>query len=201
MLSGSDDLGNSVIIGTIVDVYKRFMFYYNNSGFSGLMERLGQSFVRYASGSSILGFFNREWNIGGAWKRSFIFKVIISPLKLLKYTSHKLSDGTNSTLYGSKALNGIRTFLEGLFNMSSRVYGLLFLTFALVQGLLDFTLNNGGMVLDMKGIIRLALFLLGTMLILINRPVKSLGEGSIVGGIVYDFFTVRGLKNGTNDKV
>jgi len=168
------------------------MFYYKNSEFFIVLQRIGQSFAKYTASSSILTFFDREWNIGSAWRKSFIFRVLISPLRLYRYVSHRLSGGTNSALRGSKALSGMKLFLEGMFNISTRVYGLLFLTFAVTQGLLGFVFENGELLLDMKGMIRLMLLLAGTVLILINRPVKCLVEGSITGSIVYGFFTVSG---------
>ena len=182
-------------------IYEKLVYYYKNSRFYQVLQCIGRRFEKYAANSSILRFFDREWNIGSAWKRSLIFSICISPLRLFKYASNKLSYRTNSTLEGSKALKGTRAVLESLFYMSSRVYGLLFLTFAVTQGLLDLVSNNGELLLDMKGIIRVALFLVGTMLILINRPLKSLSDGSIVCGMAYDFFTVRGLKDGTDDDV
>jgi hypothetical protein len=190
---------NSVILGMILKIYEKAVLYYKASESNRVLQRMGKSFREYAASSSILNFFAKEWNIGSVWKRSFVFRVLISPLKLFKYTSNKLADGTNTTLEGSKALNCIRALFEDLFNLNTRIYGLL--TFAVTQELLGFALNHGELSMDINGIIRLVLFLVGTMLILINRPVKYLVEGSIVGRIAYDFFIVRGLKDGTDDKV
>jgi hypothetical protein len=192
---------DSIILGVLMNIYKKFVFCYKNSGFYRVIGRAGESFRKYAASSSILGFFDKEWKIGRAWKGSLIFKLLKQPLRLFKYASNRLSDGTNSTLEGSKALSGIKVLLENLLNMSARVYGLLFLTFAATQGLLELMFNNGGMLLDMKSIVRLALFLAGTVLILVNKPVKSLVEGSITGRIAHDFFVIRGLKDGTDNKI
>jgi hypothetical protein len=192
---------NSFILKTLVNIYEKFWIYYKNSGFYRVLNRVGQGFGKLAAGSGILSFFDREWNIGSAWKRSLIFRILILPLRLLKYSSDKLSEGTNSTLEGSRALSGTRALLEVMFNISSRVYGLLFLTYAVTQGLLDFAFNYGELLTGMRGIVRLVLFIFGTIMILVNRPVKSLVEGSVVGRMAYDFFTVRGLKYGTDDKI
>ena len=192
---------NSFIFRTRLNIYDKLLIYYKNSGFYRVLHRTGQSFGKLAAGSGILRFFDREWKIGSAWKRSLIFRILILPLRLLKYSSDRLAGGTNSTLEGSKALSGMRALLESLFNISSRVYGLLFLTFAVTQGLLDFAFNYGELLIGMRGIVRLVLFMLGTMMILINWPVNSLLEGSIVGRIAYDFFIIRGLKDGTDDKI
>lgn len=192
---------NSFVLRTLLNIYEKFLIYYKNSGFYRISLMLGQGFAKLAAGSSILRFFDKEWDIESAWKRSCIFKIVLLPLKLLKYSSDRLSTGTNSTLKESKALRGMRALLEDLYNINSRVYGLLFLTFAVTQGLLGLAFNHGELLLDMKGIVRLALFILGTMMILINRPVKSLVEESMAGRIAYDFFTVRGLNHGTDDKI
>lgn len=192
MRLGSEKMKDSLILGMLWNIYRRLLIYYDNSGLYRLMQRMGRDFTRLASGSSILGFFGREWNIEGSWKKSRIFKILILPLRLLKYASDKLSDGTNRIVGGSKALNGIRLLLESLYDMSSRVYGLLLLAMAITHGLLDFAAGFGDLLGGTSGVIRLALFLLGTMLVLINRPVGSLVKGSLVGGLIYDFFTVSG---------
>ena len=183
---------DSLILGTIVDIYGKLSVYYTHSVLCRVLSNMGQGFARFASGSSILGFFNREWNIGRAWKRSLLFGILILPLKLLKYASNKLSDGTNRILHGSGTLEGIKLLLENLYELSSRVYGLLLLSFAVIHGLLNLVLGEGGVQDGMMGIIRLALILTGTALILINRPVRSLVEGSIVGRLAFRFFTISG---------
>lgn len=192
MRLGSEKMKDSLIIGTLLNIYGKLLVYYRNSGLYRLLHRMGQSFGACTAGSGILGFFDREWYIENAWKRSLLFKILISPFNLLKHTSDRLSDRTNSTLDGSRALNGIGVFLEELHNMSSRVYGLLLLAFSLTYWLLDFAFDYGVQADGIKGIISLALSLVGAMLVLINRPVKALVEGSAVGGLVRDFFTVSG---------
>lgn len=181
---------NGLIFGMLLNIYSKLMLYYRHSGFYRTLCRVGESFGRLAASSGILSFFDKEWRIGEAWKESLFFRILIQPLRLLKYSSRRLSNWTNGILEGSKALNGINAFLDNLFNMSIRVYGLLFLTFAAVHGLLAFALEKSGALFDMKGVARLALLMIGTILILINRPVKSLAEGSIVGNIAKEFFTV-----------
>lgn len=182
---------NSLILGVLLNIYKKLMIYYRSSGLCRVLQKIGEGFSELAASSSILAFFDKEWKIESAWRGSLVFKLLIQPLRLLKFASYKLSDGANSILKGSIALSGIKGFLEGLFNMSTRVYGLFFLTFAAAHGLFAFTLGNGALQLDLKGIARLALLLIGTILILINRPVKSLVESGIVSGIVCDFFIIK----------
>lgn len=190
---------NSLIIRNIITACKRLRFFYINSRTSEVLRRMGQGFRKYAASSRILVFFDREWNIGSAWKKSFLFRVVISPFSLYKFASDKLSDGTNSVLDGSRALQAAGVFLENLYSMSTRVYGLLFLTFAMTQCLLELAAGGGGPLTGLKGTIRLVLLLAGTVMILINRPVKALVEGSVTGGMAYNYFKVRGLENGTDD--
>lgn len=185
-------MSNSLIIGVLLSIYEKLLSYCKYSRFYQAFRRLGQGFGKLAALSSILNFFDREWNIVGVWKRSLIFEIIISPLRLFKYASNKFADRTNIALEGSIALVGMRSFLEGLYYMNTRVYGLFFLTFAAAHGILAFTFKNGALLLDLEYVVRLALLLAGTMLVLINRPVKSLAEGSAVGRIIYDFFTLKG---------
>ena len=156
-----------------------------------MLRKLGQDFGKLAASSKILNFFDREWNIEGAWKQSLTFKILVSPLRLYQYASDKFADGTNSILDGSKALYEITSFIEDLHNMSSRVYGLFILTFAAVQGLLDIVSGSQAQLFNIKGVIRLILFLAGTMMILINRQVKYIMEGSRICKAAYDYFIMR----------
>jgi putative inorganic carbon (HCO3(-)) transporter len=192
MRLGSEKMKDSLIIGVLLNIYGKLSVYYRNSGFCILLQRIGQRLADYAAGSSILGFFNKEWNIGSAWRRSSVFKVLILPLRLLGYVSGKLSGRANSALKVSRILNRISVILENLYDMNSKVYGLLLLTFAAVHGLLELTLDYGELIGGIKGIARLALFLSGAMLILIGRPVRSLVEGSIAGRLTWGFFIVSG---------
>lgn len=185
---------DSLILGITLNIYRRFIICCKNSGLYKVLAGMRQGFAKLAAGSSILNFFNREWKIGSAWKESIIFRIFILPLRLLKYVSNKLADGTNRVIKGSNAVAGMEAFLNSLFNINSRIYGLFFLAFAATQSLLDFGFNYKALMLDIKGTVRLALFLFGTILILINRPVKSLVQGSVVGGIAYDFFTIKESK-------
>ncbi len=179
---------DSLILGTIVNIYRRLFACSEYSVFFTALKRLRLSFGNFAANSSILSFFNREWSIAFLWKRSVVFKALASPLRLFGYASGRLADRANSALRGSAALNCIRGVLENLFNISIRVYGLLFLTSAAVQGLLELAAGNGAMSLGAMGLVRLALMLAGASMILIDRPVKALMKGSIAGSIVYDYF-------------
>lgn len=192
---------DSIIYGALFFIYRRLLYYYSNSWLCLIMARMSRGFGELAAGSAILGFFNREWNIGRAWKNSFTVKVLLLPLRLFGYLSSRLSDRTNSVLNDSRALNRLGIILENLYRMNSRVYGLLLLAFAVVHGLLELALNYGEVLDGTKAVVRLALFLMGTILILINRPVNSLVEGSIAGHIIWDFLTVSGstLSNTVED--
>jgi len=176
---GSEKMKESLIFGMILKVYDRLVFYYENSMFFIVMQRLGHGFGKLASSSSILSFFDMEWNIADAWKQSLVFRILTSPLRWFGYASQRFSEGVNAAIEGSRVLKAVRVFLENLLDMSTRVYGLLFTTFSAAQGLLDFASGS---------IIELALFLGGAALILINRPVKALAEGSIITGVIYGFF-------------
>lgn len=178
----------SSIIGMILKIYSRLMLYYENSMFFVALQRVGQGFVRHAALSSILSLFKKEWNMVNAWKQSFIFRILILPLRLLRYASKRFSGVVNTVIEESMVLKAIRVFLGNLFNMSTRVYGLLFITFSAAQGLLGFTSGNKELLLDISEIIKLALFIGGSVLILINRPVKLLIEDSMIGRTAYDFF-------------
>lgn len=183
---------DSLILGTMMNICRKLIEYSEYSAFFKVLNRIRKSFGNYGANSRILGFFNREWNIAGLWKRSLVLKVLISPLGLLGYASRRLSDGTNSALEGSSTLSCIKAVLEELYNMNARVYGLLFLTSAAVRSLLETVSGNGAPADGPVGMLSMALMLLGTVMILINRPVKALVQGSILGRLAYDFFTVSG---------
>ncbi|HWR60016.1 MAG TPA: O-antigen ligase family protein [Clostridia bacterium] len=183
---------DSLILGTMINICRRLIEYSEYSAFFRVLNRIRKSFGNYGANSRILGFFNREWNIAGLWKRSLVLKALISPLRLLGYVSGRLSDGTNSALEGSSTLGCLKAVLEELYNMNIRVYGLLFLTSAAVRSLLGTVSGNMASTDGMGGTLSMALLLSGTVMILINRPVKALVQGSIVGRLAYDFFTVSG---------
>lgn len=183
---------DSLILEMVLKIYGKLVFYYKNSGLFMVLQRIGQSFGKYAANSCILNFFDKEWNIESAWRKSIVFRMLILPLRLFKYASNSLSDGTNSALEGSKALNGIKLLLESMFKISTRVYGLFLLTFAAAHGLLALLSGNGLSASGTGTIIRLALFIAGTVMILVDRPVKSLVEGSIAGRIGRNYFIISG---------
>lgn len=183
---------DSLVLGTMMNIYKRFMEYSKFSAFFKMLNRINKRLADYAAKSCILGFFNKEWNIAGLWKRSLVLKLLLLPLKLLGHASDRLSDGTNSALEGSLSISSVRELLEELYYISSRVYGVLLLTSAAVMGLMSTASGNAANLEGIGGVINLAIMLLGTVLILINRPVKALAEGSITGKLAYDFFVVAG---------
>lgn len=191
---------DSIVFRVLINIYGKLAFYCRYSSFCRVLGRLGESFRKAAASSCILGFFDREWKIESAWTGSFIFKLFIQPLRLFKYGSDRLSDWTVDVLEGSIVLNAARALMSSLFTMSTRVYGLLLLTFAAVRGMLELIFGNSEALFGTRGIIELALFLAGAALILINRPPKGLLEGSILGRMAYDFFFVRGLEDGTDKK-
>jgi putative inorganic carbon (HCO3(-)) transporter len=192
---GSEKMNESLIIGTILKIYGRLMLCYENSMFYMVLQKVGQGFGRLAASSSILSFFDREWNIVNVWKESYIFRILILPLRLLRYASQRFSGVVNTVIEDSIVLKVVRVFLENLFNMSSRVYGLFIIAFSAVQGLLGFS--------DMSKIVQLALFMGGAALIIINRPVKSLAEGSIICRAAFGFFGIWGntLSNNGEEKL
>lgn len=171
---------------------------YENSMFFMVLRRIGQNFRRLAASSSILSFFDREWNIENAWKQSIIFRILILPLRLLRYASQRFSGVVNTVIEDSIVLKVVKVFLENLFNMSTRVYGLFFITFYAAQGLLDFAMGSKEMLLS--EIIKLALFMGGAVLILINRPVKSLAEGSMICRAAFGFFGIWGNALSNNEE-
>lgn len=182
---------NSIILCFITGFLRKLSLYYKNSLLKKIMDRIGGSFRNCAANSSILGFFDKEWNIAAAWKRSYAFKGFAAPVRLLGYASSRHADGTNSILEGSSTASFIANMLESLFYMSTRVYGLLFLTFGAVQELVG-VITGSGTAMDVGGIIRFALLVLGTLLILVNRPVNRLLEGSVIGRMAYNFFVIDG---------
>ncbi|MGE5632714.1 MAG: hypothetical protein ACM3TR_16730 [Caulobacteraceae bacterium] len=191
---------NSVILEFVYRVYKKLMLYYENSLLYSGFRKLSRWFKGAASGSSVAGFFGREWNIEKAWKDSFTFRLLIMPVKIFMSLSDKLSAATNNMEEGSAVVVGLKGILGSIFNISTRVWGLLLLAFAGTQGLLDIVLKQDFNFSGLGGIIWIAIFLLGALLILINRSLSALYEGSFVARLIADFFTVRGLNNGTGNK-
>lgn len=135
---GSEKMKESLIFGITLKIYDRFMLYYKNSIFFMALQRMGKSFGKYAASSSILSFFDKEWNIGNAWNQSFAFKILMSPIRLLRYASQRFSDSMKTIVEGSKILKVVNTLLENLFNMDTRSYVLFFVTGIALTALLYF---------------------------------------------------------------
>jgi hypothetical protein len=161
---------------------------------------LSVKFALCASGSSILGFFDRDWNIKSKWRESIALKVLMLPVKLFKRFSDRFSVRTNAVEKESALISSTKGILVNIYNINTRAIGLFILTFTATQGLLDIIANHKLILTDIPGIFRTVLFLLGTLMVLINRPLGALCEGSAVVHIVTDFFKVRGMNNGTVNK-
>lgn len=191
---------DSLIIEFFLKVYKRFKLYYESSILHNMAAGLSAKFEMWASGSSILGFFDRDWNIKSNWRESITLKVIMLPVKLFKRFSDRFSVKTNAVEKESALISSTKKILDNICNVGTRAIGLFILAFSATQGLLDIIVNRRLILTGIPGVFRTALFLLGTLLVLINRPLGALCEGSAVVHIVADFFKVRGVKNGTVNK-
>lgn len=190
---------NGLIVGFIMYVYRKIKLYYENSMLHLLFAGLNGRLRRWASGSGILGFFDRDWGMEDAWSNSFTFRILTFPARLYEGLSKRLSSKTNAANEGSVVIGSIKGILENAFNINTRVMGLLILSFSVTQGLLEMIMKQGMVLAGLEGMARAALLLLGALLVLINRPLKSLYEGSFTARIAADFFRVRGLGNGKGD--
>lgn len=191
---------NSAIITLLLNIYKRLKLYYENSLLHRFMKRASGEFRRLAAGSRIIGFFDRDWKVESAWRNSVTFRLLVIPLRLFKGISDRFSNRTNTAAGGSKAIGSVNYFLKSIFNISTRVYGLFFLAFGATQGFLDMILNREIALVGLGSFIRAAFFVAGAVLILVDRPLKVLCEGSFIARLAADFFKVRGFSDGTDGK-
>ena len=123
---GSEKMKESLIFGMALKTYDRFMLYYENSMFFMILQRLGQKLGRYAASSSILSYFDKEWDLVNGWKNSITFKILISPIRLLRYASQRFSESMEVIASDSRILKSVRVLLENLFNMGTKGYVLFF---------------------------------------------------------------------------
>lgn len=193
-------MGNSLIIGFVSNAYKKLKLYYESSLLHSAFDRLSEDLRKGVSGSSIIVFFDREWKIEDAWRNSLTFRVLTLPVRFYEKLSDILSFKTKGIEEGSAVIGSIKRVLKDIFNINSRVLGLLILSFSVTQGLMDMISNRVPVPAGLQGMVRTALFLVGALLVLVNRPLSALYEGSFTARIAADFFKVRGLKDGTGNK-
>ncbi len=112
------------------------------------------------------------------WDNSIFGKIVNLPIKFILFLQKKLSLPVTKLVDNSALCKGISDWA----NVSVRLYGVLVLTFGSIIGVLSY---NKVIILAVS----VALALLGLMLILINRSINELTEGSCIVKAVGEIFT------------
>lgn len=188
---------NSIIAKHTIGFHKKLRLYYSHSLTDKLFKKLSHSVKQLCTGSAIIHFFSKRWKTDTAWKNSAAIKVVLFPFRLVRLVSLKAAVPVRDSAAGSLLVGGTVRYLNNMFAISSRVYGLFLLAFTVTEGMLW---AIKGPVMLKYLILRLVLLVLAVLLIAINRSVKVLFNGSAVFKLITNFFVVRGIENGTDFK-
>lgn len=169
-------LQNSVIINILMRINYQLKIYYNNSFLSKLIGFSWQYFSKLLSTSIFAQALICNWNIELTWKNSWVFKLFIIPLKKLNKITSKIRTQLNYSISRSIIITKFKYLANNSLQLSTRIWGLLFLAFFLTEGILWIALRINEINFI---ILRIILIVISFLLIIVNKPVKSFYKGSI----------------------
>lgn len=179
-------LQHSVIIRFVMKIFNQFCWYLKHSSLYPLLTQSSRFWAQVRKGSAVVRFFFQDWKEETAWTHSMTHKVVMLPVRMVKWAGNKLDKLLENSIRGSLALSSMNDLLTKVFEMSTKVFGMMLLAFTLTEGLLWLIFRAN----DAKGILlRGLLVVCSVVLITINRSLKSLYEGSWIARMVGSFFT------------
>lgn len=128
---------NSVIIRFFIALWNKIFLIYNDSFIERVIGAVCGFFKRKSTKSAICGLFKNNFLNGSIWQKSLIFKIITSPIRLIKKISNRLSDWITKIRNNSEILK----IFDNLLYIPIKEYGLIGLSFSL--GLVIMTLIKG----------------------------------------------------------
>lgn len=128
---------NSIIIRFFITLWNKIFLIYNDSFVERAIGAVCGFFKRKSTGSIICGLFKNNFLNGKFWKKSLIFKIITSPIRLLKKFSNSMSGWITKIRNNSEILK----IFDNLLYIPIKEYGLIGLSFSL--GLVIMTLAKG----------------------------------------------------------
>ncbi|WP_373000431.1 O-antigen ligase family protein [Lutispora sp.] len=181
---------NSIIINFIKKLFNRLSYYHKCSVLYQIQKSSGAIFIRWATRSYILRLFIKDWKIEEVWTSSIVYRFLMLPLELLRVLTSRMKESLNSTIKYSMLLKIITQCFECFLLFSTKVYGLCLLAFALTDGILKIVTEG-----YVARLLNIEIVLVSVMLILIDRSIKTLGEGSFILKLATDFFISGGKSN------
>ena len=128
---------NSVVIRFFIALWNKIFLIYNDSFVERAIGAVCGFFKRKSTGSIICGLFKNNFLNGNFWQKSLIFKIITSPIRLLKKFSNSMSGWITKIRNNSEILK----IFDNLLYIPIKEYGLIGLSFSL--GLVIMTLAKG----------------------------------------------------------
>lgn len=162
---------NSAIINFFICFFQKITEFYNNSGIERIIDRICNYFKKNAVYSVIINFFLNSFMKGNYWRNSFVFKILMSPIRLLKKIGNSI--GENVEKIKNKSI--FNKIFSNLFYVSLRQYGILGLFLFLGYAVIEFLFQHFG-----KADIILTVFGLGISIILFfcQNSIANLISGS-----------------------
>lgn len=183
---------NSMIFELVKNSASKLNDYYEYSFLNRVQKKSAVVIKKWAAGSSILGFFDKDWKVEQKWTNSMSYKLMTLPVRLIGAISAKTAKPLSKSMEQSMILGSIAREFNRLFQYSTRVYGLGLLAFAVTYGALKIVKNG---TVGVPAPAELAVMIAAAALILMDRPVKALFEGSFIMRLAADFFTAGGKDN------
>ncbi len=183
---------NSIVLGFVRHSINKLHQYYEHSFLNRVLEKTVGLMNKWASGSYILDFFHRDWKEEQKWTGSMTYRLFTLPGRAIGSISAETSEKLAGLMRHSLILSSIDRVLGRLLQYSTRVYGLGLLAFAVTHSALRITKFGA---VHMPAAPQLALMAASAALILLDRPLAALFEGSFLLRLTADFFMVGGKCN------
>lgn len=173
---------NSAIINFFICFFQKIAEFYNNSGIERLIDRICNYFKKSSGSSVIINFFLNNFMTGNYWRNSFVFKILMSPIKLLKKIGNSI--GENVEKIKNKSL--FNKIFSNLFYISLRQYGILGLFLFFGYAAIEFIFQNFG-----KADVFLTVFGLAVSIILFfcQNSIANLISGSFFAAKIKKFIS------------
>jgi hypothetical protein len=172
-------VNNSLILRQVKSLYITLKAYLKNSTIIVLTVNKLNYIKELLNESSIIRFFIESWE-NGNWRRGLVYKNITGIVDKIYNTSGKeFFKKTNESLL----LSILKYIFQNLLYFSSRVYGFFIIAFTISTAFK----NTSGSLSKYLLLADMILIITGIILILINRSLKELYDGSkilkLVGGL------------------
>lgn len=161
----------SVICSFFVRKIKNLASYFPHSIIGKVFFAICNFIKAVLAGSFIGRAIKKNSNYKEILEGSLFCKIILLPVKIAEFIGKKISASYESARNSSKILY----IVDNWHLISTRIYGLFLVTFGLMFGVLRFIFGSGTKIILLLSFL---IVILGVLLCLINRSIKSLFKGS-----------------------